>query len=72
LVLIVEDEESIAEPLSEALRLEGFDTVVASSAGEGMHRVSDDRPDLVLLDVMLPDGDGRDVLRELRRTSTPR
>jgi len=70
LVLIVEDEESIAAPLSEALRLEGFHTVVAPTASEGMRRVRDDPPDLVLLDVMLPDGDGREVLRELRRTSS--
>ena len=69
-MLIVEDEGSIAQPLSEALQLEGFDAVVASSAGEGLRRVKDDHPDLVLLDVMLPDGDGREVLLELRRTSS--
>jgi two-component system, OmpR family, response regulator RegX3 len=68
-VLLVEDEESIAEPLADALRVQGFDTLVAGGAVEGLQRARDDHPDVVLLDLMLPDGDGRDVLRELRRTS---
>jgi DNA-binding response OmpR family regulator len=69
-VLLVEDEESIAEPLADALRVEGFDALVAGGAVEGLQRARDDHPDIVLLDLMLPDGDGRDVLRELRQTSS--
>jgi two-component system response regulator RegX3 len=42
---------------------------VAATAAEGRERFREDRPDLVLLDVMLPDGDGRDVLREIRGQS---
>jgi two-component system response regulator RegX3 len=42
---------------------------VAATAAEGRERFRDDRPDLVLLDVMLPDGDGRDILREIRGSS---
>jgi two-component system, OmpR family, response regulator RegX3 len=68
-ILLIEDEESISEPLSEALAREGFDVVVAATAAEGRERFRDRSPDLVLLDVMLPDGDGRDVLREIRSTS---
>ncbi|HEY7002767.1 MAG TPA: response regulator transcription factor [Gaiellaceae bacterium] len=71
-VLLVEDERSIAEPLVEALEREGFDTRVAGSATAGLEMFSTHQPDLVLLDVMLPDGDGRDVLREIRqRSRTP-
>jgi two-component system, OmpR family, response regulator RegX3 len=68
-ILLIEDEESISEPLERALGREGFDVAVAATAAEGRERFRDDRPDLVLLDVMLPDGDGRDVLREIRSAS---
>ncbi len=67
-ILLIEDEESISEPLERALGREGFDVAVAATAAEGRERFRDDRPDLVLLDVMLPDGDGRDILREIRAT----
>jgi two-component system response regulator RegX3 len=68
-VLLVEDEESITAPLAEALGREGFDTKVAGTASESLELAKRVRPDLVLLDVMLPDGSGFDVCRELRRTS---
>ncbi|MGH3061169.1 MAG: response regulator transcription factor, partial [Gaiellaceae bacterium] len=48
---------------------EGFDPVVAATAAEGMELFERRSPDLVLLDVMLPDGDGRDLLRRIRETS---
>ena len=71
-VLLVEDERSIAEPLADALKREGFDVHVAGSAATGLETFSAHPPDIVLLDVMLPDGDGRDVLREIRqRSRTP-
>jgi two-component system response regulator RegX3 len=68
-VLIVEDEESITTPLTAALAREGFDTEVAATAAEALERAASVEPDLVLLDLMLPDGSGLDVCRELRRTS---
>ena len=68
-VLLVEDEESITAPLSDALTREGFDTEVARSAGDALSLAGRNAFDLVLLDVMLPDGSGFDVCRELRRTS---
>jgi two-component system, OmpR family, response regulator RegX3 len=71
-VLLIEDERSIAEPLADALKREGFEVHAAGSAAEGLEMFSAHAPDLVLLDVMLPDGDGRDVLREIRqRSRTP-
>jgi two-component system response regulator RegX3 len=57
-ILLVEDEESITAPLSEALAREGFDTSVAGTAASALQSAADMRPDLVLLDVMLPDGSG--------------
>jgi two-component system, OmpR family, response regulator RegX3 len=68
-ILLVEDEESITTPLVEALDREGFDTAVAATAGESLDVAERVKPDLVLLDVMLPDGSGFDVCRELRARS---
>jgi two-component system response regulator RegX3 len=68
-ILLIEDEESISEPLERALGREGFDVVTAATVAEGRERFRERSPDLVLLDVMLPDGDGRDVLREIRSVS---
>ena len=68
-ILLIEDEESISEPLAAALRREGFDAAVAGTAADGAEAFRTRPPDLVLLDVMLPDGDGRDLLRRIRSSS---
>ena len=68
-VLVIEDERPIAEPLADALRREGFDVQIAGTAAAGLEAFSARAPDIVLLDVMLPDGDGRDVLRQIRQSS---
>ena len=68
-ILMVEDEESITVPLAEALAREGFDTEVAGTVAEALELAGSVAPDLVLLDVMLPDGSGYDVCRELRSGS---
>jgi two-component system, OmpR family, response regulator RegX3 len=71
-ILLVEDEESISEPFSRALAREGFEPIVARTAAEALKLAEQRDPQLVLLDLMLPDGDGRDVCRELqRRSDTP-
>jgi two-component system, OmpR family, response regulator RegX3 len=67
---MVEDEESITEPLAEALDREGFDTRVAGTVREALDLTEQGLPDLVLLDVMLPDGSGYDVCRRLREHSS--
>ena len=68
-ILVVEDEFSISEPFSRLLAREGFDPVVAPSVSEALDEFTRQRPDLILLDLGLPDGDGRDVAREVRRES---
>jgi len=68
-ILMVEDESAITEPLAEALAREGWDSAVAATAAGGLELAEQLRPELVLLDVMLPDGSGYDVCRELRRRS---
>ncbi len=69
-LLLIEDEESIAEPLRHALEREGFEVHWAPTAAAGLEAFQAHAPEVVLLDQMLPDGDGRDVLRELRSSST--
>jgi two-component system, OmpR family, response regulator RegX3 len=68
-ILMVEDEESITVPLAEALEREGFDTQVSGTVREALELTERALPDLVLLDVMLPDGSGYDVCRRLRERS---
>jgi two-component system, OmpR family, response regulator RegX3 len=68
-ILLIEDEAAISEPLAAALRREGFEALVAETAAAGLEFFEGRSPDLVLLDVMLPDGDGRDLLRRIRETS---
>jgi two-component system, OmpR family, response regulator RegX3 len=68
-VLVVEDERSISEPFSQALAREGFLPFVAANAEQARSALASRRPDIVLLDLMLPDADGRDLARELRARS---
>jgi DNA-binding response OmpR family regulator len=66
-ILFVEDEPSIADPFAKALRRAGFDPVTARTGREALALANRLDLDLVLLDLNLPDTDGRDVARELRR-----
>jgi two-component system response regulator RegX3 len=68
-ILFVEDEPSISEPFSRALEREGFESVVAGTGERALELADLVEPDLVVLDLNLPDLDGRDVCRELRRES---
>jgi DNA-binding response OmpR family regulator len=69
-VLFVEDERGIADPFAKALAREGFEPVVARTAARALELADDDGWAIVLLDLTLPDGDGRDVCRALRRVSS--
>lgn len=69
-VLVVEDEPSIAKPLRRALEREGFLVAVAETGGAAIDVGCGWRPDAILLDLGLPDMDGRTVAREIRRTSS--
>ena len=68
-ILFVEDEAAIFEPFSRALRRNGFEPVVARTAAEALESAGRVDPALVLLDLNLPDGDGSDVCRTLRKDS---
>ena len=69
-VLVVEDEDSFVEALTLGLKREGFRVQVASDGAEALDLFDAIKPDLVLLDVMLPKISGIDVCREIRRKSS--
>lgn len=65
-VLLVEDDERISEPLVRVLQAEGFEVEHVAAGHAALDSVSATRPDLVLLDLTLPDMDGLDVCRKVR------
>jgi two-component system OmpR family response regulator len=65
-VLVVDDEPSIVDAVATALRYEGFDVAVASTGRSALAAAQEAPPDLIVLDVMLPDLDGLEVTRRLR------
>jgi DNA-binding response OmpR family regulator len=65
-ILIVEDEYAVARGIEYALEQEGYDVTVARKGSEGLDFATRQAPDLVILDVRLPDMDGFEVLRRLR------
>ena len=68
-ILVVDDDPSLAEMLTIVLRGEGFDTAVVGDGSQALTAVRELRPDLVLLDLMLPGMNGIDVCRVLRADS---
>ena len=68
-VLIVDDEASIQELIRFNLEQSGFDTEVASDGLAALEMFESYKPDLIVLDLMLPGKDGYDVCKEIRRTS---
>jgi two-component system OmpR family response regulator len=65
-LLVVEDEATVRELLAATLRFAGFEVTSVATAGEAVAAATREPPDLVLLDVMLPDMDGFEVVRRLR------
>jgi two-component system response regulator MtrA len=68
-VLVVDDDAALAEMLTIVLRTEGFESRVCSSGDRAMQAFHEFRPDVVLLDLMLPGKDGIDVCKEIRAES---
>ena len=69
-VLIVEDEQNIVDILSFNLYREGYDTLEAYDGATGLQLALEHNPDLILLDLMLPEMNGFDVCREIRKTGS--
>ncbi|MCC6687280.1 MAG: response regulator transcription factor [Fimbriimonadaceae bacterium] len=68
-ILLVDDEATILETIEQKLRKEGFSVFTAASAEEGMRLYKQVRPDLIVLDVMLPNRSGFDLCRAIRKES---
>lgn len=67
-VLIIEDEEDAAELFAEMMRVSGFRVLKTSSTAPAMQMMISEPPDIVILDIMMPDISGLDILRDIRRT----
>src|SRR3712207_7905011 len=68
-ILAVDDETSLTELLSMAMRYEGWQVTTASSGSEAVKAARETRPDAIVLDMMLPDFDGLEVMRRIRAES---
>ncbi len=68
-ILVVEDEKTLAQALLDKLTRAGFDVMAAYNGEEGLSKVKSEKPDLVLLDIVMPVMDGLTMLTELRKTS---
>jgi len=69
-ILLIEDNEMNRDMLSRRLIMRGFDVVVAIDGSSGAAAATGERPDLILMDVSLPDVDGFEVTRQLRAQPT--
>ena len=65
-ILMVEDEEQILNTNCRMLRRRGYDVRTAQTAAEAYHQIDENLPDLLILDIMLPDGNGLDICRRFR------
>ena len=65
-LLIVDDEVAILEALTDILSVEGYEVTTAANGAEGLEHAREDRPDLILLDLMMPVMDGQEMLRRLK------
>ena len=66
-VLIIEDEEDAAELFAEMMRVSGFRVIKTSKSAPALSMMTADKPDVVLLDIMMPEISGLDILRQMRR-----
>ena len=69
-ILVIEDEKNIARFIAAVLDGQGYETIQARTGEEGLSMISSHCPDLVILDLGLPDMDGLDILRQLRSWSS--
>ena len=66
-ILIIEDDETLSRMYQKKLEHDGFEVAAAYSGGEGLIATSKEKPDLILLDIMMPAMDGFEVIKQLKR-----
>jgi two-component system KDP operon response regulator KdpE len=69
-ILVVDDEAKMAEAVSMNLEVEGYDVILASNGSEALKKITEQLPDLVVLDGMMPEMDGFETLKSIREIST--
>jgi CheY-like chemotaxis protein len=69
-VLIIEDEDIIARMYEKTLKFDGFEVELALGGNDGLEKVRQAKPDLVLLDIMMPEPDGVEVLEKIKSNPT--
>ena len=68
-VLIIEDEADAAELFAEMMRVSGFRVLKTSSSTPALSLIATEKPDIIILDIMMPEVSGLDILRDMRRDS---
>lgn len=68
-LLIIDDDAHLRESLSEVLELDGYECLLAGAAKEGIRLAQEKRPDIVIMDIQLPDSSGFQICQELRKGS---
>lgn len=68
-ILIVDDENDVCEVLSKRLQQAGFQTIIANDGEEAVQKVTQEKPDLVILDLMLPKIPGKEVCKKIRESA---
>lgn len=71
-ILVCDDEPYILMALTDAVEMEGYDCVTATNGKEALQRAREERPDLIMLDIMMPYMDGFEVCRELKADAATR
>jgi two-component system response regulator MprA len=67
-ILVVDDERAVRDSLRRALELEGYEVDLAVDGADGLNRITDGQPDVVILDVLMPGVDGLEVSRRVRNS----
>lgn len=69
-IFLIEDNPSLVKVYKQRLEKEGFEVIVSASGGEAVQRVNEERPDLIILDLILPEKSGFEILRELKESAS--